>query len=189
LGAPGDRKDASGKLWLSYPRYTPYRKTSLEVELDLKPQFRSADNVPALARVSTLASGGVKAIGFDNVSEESSPPVDSEIPWLYQSWASDLTSLQLPLTEGDDDAGNYTIRLHCADLRNEAEEVSSFEVVLRQGEELRMVPVKLSSSSEGPVQPTVIEISGLQVAGDLQLEFRVVHGSPILNAIEAIREE
>jgi outer membrane protein assembly factor BamB len=189
LGAPGDRKDASGQLWLSYPRYTPYRKTSLEVELDLKPQFRSTENVPALARVSTLASGGVKAIGFDNVSDESAREVESEIPWLYQSWASDLTSLQLPLTEGEDDAGLYTIRLHCADLRDEVGEVSSFEVVLGQGDELRTIPVELAGSSEGPVQPQVIEISGIQVAGDLALEFRAVRGTPILNAIEAIREE
>lgn len=188
LGAPGDRKDALGRTWLAYPRYVPYRKTSLEIELDLKPQFASADAVPRLVRTSTLASGGINATGFDNISHESAPPIDSEVPWIYQSWASHLKSLELPLTDPEE-PGTYTIRLHFADLREEADEEVSLLVMLGQGDDLREVPVNLPRSAEQAVRPTIVEIKDLNVAGDLKIEFKAATGTPVVNAIEAIRQE
>ena len=78
LGAPGDRKDAYGTVWLSYPRYAAYPETSLDVKLDLQPQF---------------SDGG----GYQNVNEDSTIVNGAETPWLYTSWAQGLKELTLPL--------------------------------------------------------------------------------------------
>jgi outer membrane protein assembly factor BamB len=192
FGAPGDRRDALGRLWLSYPRYLPYRKTSLEVELDLKPQFASAGAASRLARSSTLASGGVKAEGYGNVGEESSLPVEAETPWLYQSWAEGLASIEIPLTGSDNEAGTYILRLHFAD-RSPAGAASvperSFELVLgAPGAEERRVPVSIRKSEGEAVRPVLVEVPGVKVVGSLTLAFDTPEGVD-LYALEAIRAE
>lgn len=195
FGAPGDRRDALGQLWLSYPRYLPYRKTSLEVALDLKPQFATAAKADPLARTSSHASGGVKALGFSNVGEESSLPVEAGTPWLYQSWAEGLTSLELPLTDsGDaaDKAGVYLLRLHFAD-RSPAEGPAPaerhFHVLLQSpGEEERKVPVTLPGGAADRVQAVVVEIPGVKVAGSLKVSFDAMGGANLC-ALEALRAE
>lgn len=192
FGAPGDRRDALGRLWLSYPRYLPYRETSLEVEFDLKPQFAPRGGAPRLVRSSTLASGGVKAEGYGNVSEESSPPIESGTPWLYQSWAEGLASLELPLTGSGDEAGTYTLRLHFAD-RSPAGGATpaerSFEVVLGpSGGGERRVPVTLKRGEGEAVRPVVVEIPGVKVSGSLRLAFDAAGGVELC-ALEAVRTE
>ncbi len=188
LGAPGDRKDALGRVWLSYPRYTPYKQTSLEVDLDLKPEFASVDAGPALARVRSLSSGGFSAAGFENVSEESTPDLATERPWIYQSWADDLTSLELPLTDPDDDPTLYTIRLHVADLRDGAGEETVMTVTLGQGDRARDVPVKFGPVGPDGGKPTVVDVENVLVSGGLKLHFEASSGKPMLSAVEAIRQ-
>ena len=194
LGAPGDRKDALGRMWLSYPRYTPYKQTSLEVELDLKPQFGSTQAEPQLARVPSLFSGGIRAVGYHNISSEASPVLETELPWIYQSWADDLSGLELPLTDPEDDPALYTIRLHFADLREESSEESVMTVLLGEGDSVREVQVKLAplvatavpGSATG--QPTIVEVENLLVAGNLKIRLEATAGRPLLNAFEAIRQ-
>lgn len=97
LGAPGDRKAADGKLWLSYPRYRAYQETSLDIKLDLKPKF---------------AAGGQ----FTSVAEASHEIAGTGTPWLYTSWAEGLEQLTLPLLGPGDEPADYTVRLHFARL-------------------------------------------------------------------------
>lgn len=188
LGAPGDRKDALGRVWLSYPRYKPYKQTSLEVELDLKPEFAADGAAPNLTRVKSLFSGGINVDGFHNISPESSPELEGERPWIYQSWASNLTGLELPLTGPDDEPATFTIRLHFAELRKEAPEVTSMRVILATEAGLREVPVKLERPEDGVVRPTVIEVKDVEVSGGLKIELQTVAGTSVLNAVEAIRQ-
>ncbi len=189
LGAPGDRKDVLDNVWLSYPRYMPYKETSLEVELDLKPKFGSSEESAKLARVRSLSSGGVNAVGFHNVSSDASPELDTDRPWLYQSWADNLTELELPLTEPDDDPARYTVRLHFADLREGASEETEMMVILGEGNAVREVPVRLTPPGDEPLKPTVVEVENMVVAGDLKIRLEASEGTPMLNAIEAIRQE
>ncbi len=78
LGAPGDRKDARGKVWLSYPRPTTSKETSLDLKLDIVPEF-------------------LKDGGFASVNSNANPVEGAETPWLFTSSARGLTRCKLPL--------------------------------------------------------------------------------------------
>ena len=123
LGAPGDRKDPSGRIWFAYPRPLPYKETSLELKLDAKTKF---------------ASGG----GFETVGSASEHQVRSDIPWLYESWANDVRTISVPVLGKDDAAAKYAVRLHFADLR-EAATATDMTIRLTSGAESREVVVQL----------------------------------------------
>ncbi len=169
LGAPGDRKDESGRIWFTYPRPLPYQKTSLEVELKVKPEF---------------AAGG----GFVSVGNQGVRAVDCQTPWLYQSWAANVAALTIPVVGKNDPAAEYTVRLHFADLR-EAASATAMTVRLKSGETERDVEVNLPAANGTSVQPTIVEVKDLRVSGELAVQFHAVTGQPFLNAIELIREE
>ena len=90
LGAPGDRKDGSGNVWFSYPRYEAYRETSLDVKLDLKAKF-GADG------------------RFESLDDQFFDRISDEHHWLYTSWANDLRQLTLSLVTDESEAGDYQI--------------------------------------------------------------------------------
>jgi hypothetical protein len=163
LGAPGDRKDASGTIWFSYPRRTAYQETSLDVKLDLKPQF---------------AAGG----GFRSVSETSVE--GSDAPWVYSSWAEGLTSLTLPLLGKDDPPATYRVRLYVAEMRPDAPEPAVFDVKLQGQTMLTDVTAKALGTGAA-----VYEATGVVTGGDLVIELTAKSGVPILNAVEMIRVE
>ncbi len=93
LGGPGDRTDASGKLWLAYPRPRPYKETSIDIALDLEAEFR--DSSPYWSVNESLADG-----------------IDSAHAWVYASGTSGLETLVIPLRGEDDGPATYEIKLH-----------------------------------------------------------------------------
>ena len=80
LGAPGDRRDAEGKLWLAYPRPTPNPR--LQTGLDLSLQFDT----------EFLPEGGFYS--EDGDASESSG-------WIMSSGARGLSRLSIPLVGED----------------------------------------------------------------------------------------
>jgi outer membrane protein assembly factor BamB len=170
LGAPGDRKDASGKLWLSYPRYRAYQETSLDVKLDLQPKFKT---------------GGQ----FTSVSESSQPISGTTTPWLYTSWAEGLEQLTLPLLGPKDEPATYTVRLHFARLRDADPKPIVFDVRL-QGK-LAAENVTLPAADAPGVDSAAIirEIEGVDVRNNLVIDFAAKQGLPRLNAIEVVRQQ
>ncbi len=190
FGAPGDRKDALGNIWLAYPRYVPYKKTSLELDFDLKVQFLPDQSLPNLRRSSTLASGGVAAQGYGNVSPLAVPAIAAETDWIYHSWVENLQSLELPLTNDSSDVGRYHLRFHFATLDASGDTDDEFVLTVRTSADSQAQKVVLPKSSPSdPLEPLVIEFPDLQVAGSVQVEFAVSSGSPRLNAIEAVRQD
>ncbi len=167
LGAPGDRKDALGQIWLSYPRRDAYKQTSLDVRLDLRPK---------------LAAGGA----FDSIAETRSPASAGEAPWVYTSWASGLEQLTLPLLGERDKPANYTVRLYFAEGRPDVKEAPVLDVLFNG----KQVASKLSlAPPDGQtLRPVVQEIKHVRVERDLVIDLRAEQGKPVLNAIEAIRE-
>jgi hypothetical protein len=165
LGAPGDRKDANGTVWFSYPRRTAYQETSLDVKLDLKPQF---------------AAGG----GFRSVSETSLNDSDGAAPWLCSSWAEGLTSLTLPLLGKDDPPATYRVRLYVAEMRPDAPAPAVFDVKLQGETTFRDIAPKALDGG-----PAVFEVGGVAVGGDLVIELSAKSGTPVLNAIEVTRQD
>ncbi|MGV3485033.1 MAG: PQQ-binding-like beta-propeller repeat protein, partial [Planctomycetaceae bacterium] len=101
LGAPGDRYDASGKMWLAYPRPRAYKETSLDIALKLDMRFRGASP-------------------YWNVNEELSHDIASAHPWLYSSGASGLEELTIPLRGPEDGPATYDIKLHFTRVSSDA---------------------------------------------------------------------
>lgn len=170
LGAPGDRKDALGNIWFSYPRRRAYQETSLDVKLDLAPQF-------------------VKGGEFTSVSETAVTLPGAETPWLYTSAADGLKSIKLPLLGPEDAPALYTVRLHLGDFRTEAQP-TRMEVRLHGADDSRVQRlVNLARPAEGAVSPQVVVFKDIRVDRDLSIEFEAQSGQTIVNAIEAIRQE
>ncbi len=96
FGAPGDRKDAFGNLWLAYPRPATRRETGLDLKLRLDEAF---------------VDGGT----FKSVSDQRRKVDGTDAPWLYTSWARGLTTCTLPLLGKGDAPAIYKVRLHFAD--------------------------------------------------------------------------
>ncbi len=166
LGAPGDRKDAEGTVWFSYPRRTAYRETGLDLKLDLQPVF---------------ATGG----GFRSVSE-TSLSTDAAEPWLYTSWAEGLLRITLPLRGPTDPAAEYVVRLYLADLRPVSEEAAVFDVRLQGEAAAHAVTVP---RWDGRGSPPVLELPPVRVERELTLELTPRAGTPIVNAVEVRQVE
>jgi outer membrane protein assembly factor BamB len=167
LGAPGDRKDALGTIWFSYPRRDAYQQTTLDVRLDLRPRFRPLG-------------------GFDNIAEARSDAT-AETSWIYTSWAAGLEQLTLPLLGENDAPATYTIRLHFADGRAKSDSPATFDVSFNGNRVIE--GLALETVADGPLKTVVREFRGVPVQRDLVIDLESETGTAILNAIEAIREE
>ncbi len=165
LGAPGDRKDADGKLWLSYPRRAAYKQTALDLDLDLQETF--------------LPEGR-----YAGVQEASTAVADTERDWLYTSWAEGLRRIEIPLLGADDSPANYRVRLHFAAIDPASTDAVTFDVRV-QGEPA------LTDVVLDPAKPAAVirELSGIRVENNLVLELEPKQGVARLNAIEVIRNE
>jgi outer membrane protein assembly factor BamB len=172
LGAPGDRRDALGKLWLTYPRPKPYRETSLELKLSLDTKF---------------AEGG----GFTSVNEESHPIAGGEAPWIFASWARGLTECSLPLLGEKDPPARYTVKLYFADLENSEPGQRVFDVEL-QGQRVDQ-DLDIVKASGGKGKALVREYKDIEVSRDLKVRLVPQSGGsslevlPTLSAIEVTR--
>ncbi len=166
LGGPGDRKDAQGNLWLSYPRRAAYKETSLDIALDLKPVF---------------AAGGK----FTSVREASNGKLENS--WLYSSYAEGIEQLQLPLRRAEDLPANYLVKLHFAKSGNETGSSSPivFDVLMQGKVVLESVTLNPSTSEE----PEVItkEVPSVSVTDNLTIDFKAKTGKARLNAIQVTK--
>jgi hypothetical protein len=165
LGAPGDRKDALGRIWLSYPRYKAYQETSLDVKLDLQPQFGEDGDFTSQARLNVQTA---------------------EHPWIYTSQAGGLKKLTLPLIGPDDEPARYTLRFHFAALDPDDEEPTRMSLSVN-GEVLKE-DIEVSAREGGSTTPVVHEFGKIAVEDRVTIELSASQGRPFLNAVEAIRE-
>ena len=168
LGAPGDRKDAHGTVWLSYPRYTAYQETSLDVKLDLRPQF---------------SDGG----GYQNVNENSTGVSNTQTPWLYTSWAQGLNELTLPLLGKDDQPATFSVQLHFADAREAATGVSIFDVQFNGTTVL--TDVTLTGTYGKEAAAIVHDVKDVNVTDNLRITLVAKQGVPLLNAVKVLRNQ
>ena len=168
LGAPGDRKDERGRIWLSAPRYRAYQETALDVKLNLNPVFEDEG-------------------GFSNTDEAALDLSGTDVPWLYTSCGSGLTQLTLPLLGENDSPAPYTVRLHFADYQSGGAEEDTVLRITLNGRPLEG-NVLLPRRDGNRVQPVIRELQHLDVTDALTIQLEAVRGTPVLNAVEAIRE-
>ncbi len=168
FGAPGDRKDAQGKLWLSYPRRAAYQETKLDVALDLKPVF---------------AEGG----RYNSINESTVRLPNGQTPWLYSSWAEGIQQLTVPLLGPNDKPANYRVRFHFARLETSRPEEIVFDLHLQGNSVLSEITLNPSGAGENSI--IVKEIDAIPVKDNLVIDLKPKKGTARINAIEVERVE
>jgi len=167
FGAPGDREDAEGNLWLGYPR--PCQRFGLR--LDLKEQI-------------------ISGLGYFRRNANTTKIAGTSRPWVFASGCCGLSRCTIPL-DADGKAGIYTVRLAFVDLS--AKEVGQrvFDVKL-QGETVLKDFDMLKEMGERTLALTK-EFRGVKAKGTLVIELvpKIENPSksraPILNGIEILR--
>ncbi|MBI1313181.1 PQQ-binding-like beta-propeller repeat protein [bacterium] len=164
FGAPGDRRDRNGKLWLAYPRPNPHKTTSLDLEFELQPKFSAG--------------------GFTSVSEDTHPVAGTETSWLYTSWASGLSELTVPLRGENDGPEAYDLTLHFAQIR---EGTAKFDVEVNG--KVVISDLELSHAVDALSQAVVRQVPNVDVTRSLTIRLLPkstdeAKARPVLNALE-----
>jgi outer membrane protein assembly factor BamB len=158
LGAPGDRRDAHGKLWLGYPR--PASRAGIDLPLDLKPQYASK-------------TGGVYASNSESFAIEG-----HDTPWIFASGLRGLTKLEIPVQAQNASPTSYTVKLMFAELEGKK---CVFDVKL--GGKL-----VLKAFDPATRKGAAVEVFENVPASELlTVELIPVTGEPILNGIELLK--
>jgi outer membrane protein assembly factor BamB len=164
FGAPGDRRDRNGKLWLAWPRPNPHKTTSLDLTFDVQPKFSEG--------------------GFTSVSEDTHPVLGTENAWLYTSWASGLSELTVPLRGENDGPEAYDLTLHFAQIR---EGTAKFDVEVNG--KVVVSDLQLSQAADGPAKAVVHQVPNVDIARSLTIRLLPktsgeAKARPVLNALE-----
>jgi outer membrane protein assembly factor BamB len=170
LGVPGDRKDASGALWLGYPRPSGSLVMPLKAGLSFFPGWSYFKHDSARLEIE----------GTDK-------------PWVFRSGMSGLRQFTLPLAEPADGKARYTVRLAFAELEHEAAGKRVFDIKL-QG---KIVSEGFDVFREaGAKNKSVVkEFTGIDADEKLTVEFLSKTANPapdqlpILQGIEIEREQ
>jgi outer membrane protein assembly factor BamB len=146
VGAPGDRRDAVGTLWLGWPR--PKTVGRLEYEFDIKPVYLASKRTYSL-------------------NEESAGVSNDQSEWVATSGIRGLSKFTVPLLGEDDQAATYTVRLHLVVLDDQLAQSEPLDILL-QG---RAVASKLDvlKQAGGARKAIVVEYT-VQVEKDLVVE-------------------
>ena len=113
FGAPGDRRDSTGQLWLAYPRPNlPADRKAMGFSLQLQTEF---------------LQGG----GYVSRNSEAEATTDSEHSWVFASYARGLRRCVVPLLDQRDGTGQYTVTLYFADVENEHQGQRVFDIALQ----------------------------------------------------------
>ncbi len=170
LGAPGDRRDAHGKLWLSYPR--PSSRAGIDLPLDFKPEF-------------------VKDGAFFALNAESVKVAGTETPWIFTSGARGLASCTIPLLAAGAKPETFTVRLNFMALEGDQPGQRVFDVKL-QGKTV-LVAFDPTAKAGGPLRAFTAEFRDIAVTENLTLELASTLAAedekhqPIISAVEIVR--
>jgi len=172
LGAPGDRRDADGVLWLSYPRPgLPSDRAVMGFSFDFKAEF---------------FEGG----GYFRRSSETEAVAGADKSWLFASCGRGLKRCVLPLLGEQDKAAEYTVRLYFAELEGSKPGERVFDIKL-QGKKAGDVDV--AAEAAGSRKTLVDEYRGIQVNGNLEIELvprakgvSSMNQAPVLCGVEVI---
>ncbi len=166
LGAPGDRRDGFGTLWLAYPR--PKTVGRLEYTFDIKPKLAEG--------------GGTYAFNIESQAIEG-----ADTPWVISSGYRGLDRCQITLRGKDDRPADYTVKLYFAQLDQCGPGEVVCDVRLQGNEVADSLDIGAALNGNGNVH--VQEFTGVTVKDDLLLEIASKGKSlPHLSAIE-VRQE
>ncbi len=168
FGAPGDRKDSGGAIWLAHPRPRTDR-----LVIDPKLSVRTGKGGGFLARNGNF----VTIAGTD-------------APWVYASGLRGPATCSIPLLKKGDKPRKYTVRLHFAEPRRLPAGKRVFDVLV-QGKPA-LTTFDIAAAAGGPDKAVVKQVAGVAVTGALTVELKPAGGSahgPVLCGIEVIAEK
>lgn len=169
LGALGDRRDASGKLWLAYPR-------------------PSGSLVLALEGEAAFVSGG-RFVQGESVYAKTS---GTDAPWLFSSAATGLRKLSLRLVQPGDGTASYRVRLGFSEPLHASPGQRVFDIAL-QGKVVAK-DYDIASAASGANRAVFAEFAGVAVVDNLSVELvskdpkAALSAQPLLQAMEIVRE-
>jgi len=169
LGAPGDRRDASGKLWLAYPRPSGSLVLALEGDAAFYPGGRFSQGESVYAETA-----------------------GTDAPWLFTSAGAGLRKLALRLVQPGDGTATYRVRLAFSEPEHSAAGKRLFDIML-QGK-LAAADYDIAAATGGANRAVTAEFAGVEVLDNLVIELvsknpkAALPALPILQAIELVRE-
>ncbi|MHC4641112.1 MAG: outer membrane protein assembly factor BamB family protein, partial [Planctomycetota bacterium] len=150
LGAPGDRRDSDGQLWLGYPRPAlPGDRAAMGFSFELQTEF---------------IDGG----GYIHRNSETESVTGTESPWVFTSCGRGLKRCVLPLQGKEDKQAEYTVRLYFAELENEQAKKRIFDIKL-QGDTV-LGGFDVVKEAGAPHKAIVREFKDIQVKDNLEIE-------------------
>jgi len=168
FGAPGDRKDTAGRLWLAWPR--PYGdRLVLTFPLEAK--------APAGERISYVR-GNPDFLKIAGTAD----------PWIYTFGCEGMTRCAVPLTGPKDPAGLYTVSLHFAEIDPApAPGRRVFDVAIQGRTVLRRFDI---AAKAGAANRAVVKtFPNLRVQGKLEVTLTSVKGKPLLSGLSVHRQD
>jgi len=162
FGAPGDRRDDQGRLWLAFPR--PRTVGRLEYVFDIAPK---------------LHAGG----GYYAHNDESLEIQNTQVPWVYTSGVRGLSRCEIPLRGKDDGPAKYTVKLHFAALNKPEATAPAFDI--RIGDEVVAKDVRIVKESGGLRRAWTLTFDDIAVARSLTLQM-VADGANTLDELPTI---
>ncbi len=167
VGAPGDRRDGKGLLWIHAPNHV--RRYHWLIP-------RLADNPGAEWYHDVFGLREVEGTGYS---------------WIYTSGGRGMERMSIPLLGEDDPPALYTVRLHFAEPEELAAGQRVFNVTI-QGQPV-LSDFDVVAAAGGPNRALVREFQGIRVE-DKRLEIRFAPTPmselqlPILSGVEVIKE-
>lgn len=169
FGAGGDRRDASGTLWLGFPR----PRGSLVLAMK--------------GSVSMLSGGEYFERDPERVKIEG-----TDKPWVFRTGVRGPRQIVLPLAEPEDGAARYTVRLAFAELDAAPPGTRVFDVKLQ--DKVVLEGFDVAKEAGGPNRALVKEFRGIEVKDKLKIDFvprakKPERGElPVLQGLEVVRE-
>ena len=169
LGALGDRRDASGKLWLAYPRPSGSLVLQLEGDAAFYPGGRFLQGESVYAQTS-----------------------GTDAPWLFSSAAEGLRKLSLRLVQPGDGTATYRVRLAFSEPVHTAPGQRVFDILL-QGK-VAAADYDIAGAAGGANRAVIAEFAGIEVTDKLVIELvsknpqAALAAQPVLQAVELVRE-
>ncbi len=150
LGAPGDRRDSTGQLWLAYPRPSlPADRKAMGFAIQLQTEF---------------LQGG----GYVSRNSEAEATTGSEHSWVFASYARGLRRCVVPLLDEREGPADYTVILYFADSENEQQGRRVFDIAL-QGKVV-VEGFDITKEAEGSQRAIVREFAAVRVERNLEIE-------------------
>jgi outer membrane protein assembly factor BamB len=190
LGAPGDRRDTEGTLWLAYPRPAiSSDRSAMGYALTVEAAFGEGGGF------TTMSMESAPAEWHGHLARESwagCPCHMTARPWLFASAARGLQRLTIPVQPGGGKA-DYLVRLYLAEYGQVTVGACVFDIKLQGAVAAEGVDVVEEAGGAG--KAVVRELTAKAVEKDLIIEF-VPRGEgasakvlPTLCAVEVIRRK